>query len=226
MERIVASLPVATARRIVKKDTTLLCQGDEPNQVHFVVSGSVKVSRVGYNGEEQVVGFKTAGDLFPEPWAFGRTAITIYNYKAVEVSEIALMDKDAFAQYLTQNPSVKDACFDYMLKNFMGAMLQVTALGQSYATDKLTLVLYYLMLRYGKEKEPDEYWVTVKLSHGTIASLTGLSRETVTTELGRLRRKGIIEYESGKLMIRRSVLLDKINDSGFTDSWLWPTEEK
>ena len=193
--------------------------------MHFVVSGSVKVSRVGYGGEEQVVGFRTAGDLFPEPWAFGLTAITIYNYTAAELSEIALMDKDAFEQYLVQNPSVKDTCFNHILKSYMGAMLQVTALGQSYATDKLTMVLYYLMLKYGKEKAPGEYWVAVKLSHMVIASLTGLSRETVTTELGRLRRKGIIEYETGKLMIRRKALTDKLNDAGFADPWLWPTEK-
>lgn len=201
------------------KDTVLLCQGDAPNRVHFVVSGSVKVYRAGPGGEEQVVTFKTAGDMFPEPWAFGHTAVTIYNYATAEESELALMDKDGFTQHLAQNPSLRTACFDYVLKNYTGAMLQVTALGQSYATDKLAMVLYCLMLKYGKEKKPGEYWVKVKLSHAILASLTGLARETITTELGHLKRKGIVEYESGKLMVRRSALLDKLGAVNFADPW-------
>lgn len=220
MEQITNLLSDTAVRRIVKKNTVLLRQGDTPNQVFFVAKGCVKLYRTGSTGEEQVVAFRVAGDMFPEPCAFGHTATTIYNYETVEQTELIMVDQDTFTTLLAKNPELHTACFHYLMKNYMAAMLQVTALGQSYATDKLAMVLYYLMLKYGKQKKPGEYWVKVKLSHATLASLTGLARETVTTELGVLRRKGIIEYESGKLMVRRPALTDRLGDSGFTETLL------
>lgn len=222
MEHIIHLLPSNAARRFIKKGSVLLGQGDAPNAVYFVVSGSIKVLRARHDKDDHLVAFKVAGDMFPEPWAFGYVPITIYNYVAAETCEVVTVNREDFLELFNNNPELRMASFNYMLKNYTAAMLQLTALGQSYATDKLTMVLYYLMLRYGETEDGDNYAVKLKLSHSTLASLTGLSRETVTAELGRLRRHGVVKYRFGRLTICREALIKKGNCMDFADFWIGP----
>lgn len=217
MEKLLGLLVhTATARR-VRKHTVLLCQGEVPEEVFIVRSGCVKVYRRSGSGEEQIAGFKTTGDIFPECWAFGHTANTMYYYETVEDSEIVTVEKSQFLVLLDDNPTIKMQMFDYMVKNYTGLMVQVSALEQSHAVDKLLMMLYYLMIRHSYEKKPGEFWLSMKLRHATLAGLTGLTRETVSTELGKLKKKGVVAYSMRRFVIYKNPLRDMIGDSAFSE---------
>lgn len=217
MEEVMKFLPQTTARRRVRKRSILLCPGDVPRQVFMVRSGCIKVYRIGNTGEEQVAGFKTVGDMFPECWAFGHTSNTMYYYEAVEDSDVMMVDKDVFLRMLKAQPELKARLFDYMVRNYTGLMVQVSALEQSLAVDKLLMMLYYLMIRHGVEKKPDVFWLNMKLRHATLAGLTGLTRETVTAELGRLKKKGVVNYTFRRFVIYRLKLRDMIGVDAFAE---------
>lgn len=220
MEDILNLLSVDTVHRKLKKGALLITQGEVPSAVYIVVSGCVVKYRYGRAGEKHIAGFKMAGDLFPEPWAFGYVSHTIYNYEALEDSELAVVSQEIFQSTVASSDALQKASFRYIMKNYMGAVLQTTALGQLYAIDKLAMMLHYLVLRYGIEKAPGEFWLKIKLSHVMIASLTGLTRETVTTSLNRLRRKGLIEYDHGTFMVRLQALIQEFGDGGLSEKWL------
>jgi len=73
------------------------------------------------------------------------------------------------------------------------------------------------MFRYGKEINPGEYLIDIKHTHAILASLMGLTRETTTTELGRLKRKGIIYYNAKDLIIYEEALKKVIGDNSLYD---------
>lgn len=205
---------VATSRRI-SRGIILLSQGDEPNNVFVIQSGCVKVYRVTPSNEEQVAGFKTAGDIFPEGWVFGHVTNIMYCYETVEDCRLLTIDRQKFLEILNDHPDYKQRFFDYMAKNYSGLMIQLAALEHSYARDKILMMLYYMMVRHSVEKNPDEHWLLMKLSHETIAGLTGLTRKTVTTELGRLKRHGVVVYDTKKFIIYKSALRDKLGEEIF-----------
>lgn len=217
MNHLLAILSKVTAARRINKSTLLLCQGDIPQHVHIVRSGAVKVYRIGSNGNEQISGFKTAGDIFPEGWTFNRTSNTMYCYETVEGSSIIRLERDKFLDILNANPEIKESVFSYMVKNYAGAMIQLTALEQPTATEKVLMTLYYIMIRHGVEKKPGQYWIMMKMSQATIAGLTGLTRETVTTEMVKLRKKGVVKYDARRFVIFRDVLRDFIDDDIFDE---------
>lgn len=217
MEEIVKLLPHAATRRRVHKRVILLCPGDIPQQVYMVRSGCVKVYRLGNAGEEQVAGFKSAGDIFPECWVFGHTSNTMYYYETIEDCELITIAKESFLDALNKEPQLKAKFFDYMVKNYTGLMVQVSALEQSHAVDKLLMMLYYLMIRHGIEKKPGEYWIKMKLRHATLAGLTGLTRETVTNELGKMKKKGIVNYSMRRFVIYRRALRENIGEDAFSE---------
>lgn len=207
---------LATSRRI-SKNAILLCQGDTPPHVYIVQSGCVKVYRISPNGNEQIAGFKTAGDIFPECWAFGHSSRTMYYYESIEDSELLTVDRGSFLNFLEQNPLYRDKMFSYMLKSYTGLMIRLSALEQSYAIDKILMTLYYMMVRHGEERNPGEFWVLMKLSQTTIAGLTGLTRETVTSEMGKLKRQGVVSYDTRKFIIYKENLKSRLGEETFLE---------
>ncbi len=215
MEQIAEHLPNATTKRAVRKRSILIYQGEVPRQVYVVLSGVFKAYRLGNGGEEQIVGFRTAGDIFPETWVFGKTSSALYYYEAIEDSSVLTVERPVFLDLINKNSDLKALMADYFISNYTAQLVQVSALEQSRAADKLLLMLYYLMFRYGNESKPGEFSLKLHLTHTTLASLMGLTRETTTTELGRLKRKGIINYDAKNFTIYRDKLIRKLGDDSF-----------
>lgn len=215
MESIADLLPTQSTRRTVKKRSILIYQGEVPRQVYIVLSGVFKVYRLGNFGEEQIAGFRTKGDIFPASWLFGKTSSTLFYYEAMEDSEVLTVEKPVLLDLMEKRPEVKQYMFDYFATGYTGLIMQVTALEQSRAAEKLLLMMYYLMFRYGKQTAPGVYRVNLRLTHTTLGSLMGLTRETTTVELGRLKRKKIIDYDSKGYTIYRSELERRLGDESF-----------
>lgn len=216
MDDIAKLLPTQSTKRSVKKRSILIYQGEIPRQAYIVLSGVLKVYRLGNFGEEQVVGFRTKGDMFPETWLFGKTSSALYYYEALEDSEVLTVEKPVLLDLIETHQDIKDHVFDYIVSGYTGLLMQITALEQSRAAEKLLLMMYYLMFRYGKETVSGTYRVDLRLTHTTLGSLMGLTRETTTMELGRLKRKKIINYDSKGFVIYRRELERRLGDESFS----------
>lgn len=215
MEDIAKLLPTQSTKRTVKKRSILIYQGEVPRQAYVVLSGVFKTYRLGNFGEEQIVGFRTKGDIFSEPWIFGKTSSTLFYYEAMEDSEVLTVERQVLLDLIDNNKEVRDHIFDYMVNGYTGLLMQVTALEQSRAAEKLLLMMYYLMFRYGKETAPGTFRVDLHLTHTTLGSLMGLTRETTTMELGRLKRKKVLTYDSKGYEIYRRELERRLGDESF-----------
>lgn len=216
MDNIADLLPTQSTRRSVKKRSILIYQGEVPRQAYIVLSGVFKAYRLGNFGEEQIVGFRTKGDMFPETWIFGKTSSALFYYEALEDSEVLTVEKPVLLNLIENRPEIKQTVFDYIVNNYTGLLMQITALEQSRAAEKLLLMMYYLMFRYGKEVSPGVYRVNLRLTHTTLGSLMGLTRETTTMELGRLKRKNIVTYDSKGFTIYRQALERRLGDESFS----------
>lgn len=216
MEELLAILPQDTVRRFIKKRTILLYQGEVPRSAYIMVSGTAKVYRINNYGEEQIISFRVAGDIFPESWLFGRTSSTLYYYEALEDCEVVAIEKSAFLKLVEENSALQKRLLNYFINKHTSMLMQVTALGQSRAADKLLLMLFYLMFRYGVELRPNEFTVSIALTHTMIGSLMGVTRETTSVELGKLRKKGVVTYDSKQLVVFRQQLEKLLGDETIT----------
>ncbi len=220
MEDVAKLLPTQSTRRSIKKRSILIYQGEIPRQAYIVLSGVFKAYRLGNFGEEQIVGFRTKGDMFPETWIFNKTSGALYYYEALEDAEVLTVEKPVLLELIESNPDIKQKTLNYLVTGYTSLLMQITALEQSRAAEKLLLMMYYLMFRYGKETANGVYRVDLKLTHTTLGSLMGLTRETTTMELGRLKRKKIIAYDSKGYTIYRHELERRLGDESFSSMHL------
>lgn len=213
-----STLPLTkSTRRTIKRRTILLYQGEVPRQAYLVQKGTVKIYRLGRNGDEQIIGFRMPGDLFPETWLFGKTSSALYYYEAMDDCEIITAERSVVMDHIRRDPELERDLLEYFINNHTSDLLQITALEQSRAADKLLLMLYYLLFRYSKKTTPGNYELRFHMTHTTLGNLTGLTRETTSVELGKLRRKGIVTYSGNQFVIHKEALERHLAKESFSD---------
>lgn len=206
-----------STQRLIKKSAILIYQGEVPRQAYILLEGVVKVYRLDKYGNEQIINFHTAGDIFPSTWIFGKTSSALFYYEALEDSKIMTVEKARLRQVIDQTPAMRDKLFDSFVSNYTALLLQINALEQSRATEKIAMMLYYLLFRFGKEEKPGAFTIDFKLTHTTLGNLVGLTRETTNVELTKLRKKKIVTYENSCFTIYRQPLEKFLGNESFLD---------
>ncbi len=203
--------------RVVRKGSVIIYQGEVPRSVFFVRRGIVKAYTLTNTGNEQVVSYFTKGELLALTWVFNKTSSSLYYYEAVEDCELYVLPRDDFHKLISENQDIKNLLFDYFVNTNSGLLLRITALEQQRAVEKIVFTLYYLMFRYGEQDEKGLYHITLKLTHNSIASLVGLTRETTATELSKLKRKEILDYNANEYVIDKAKLERVMGEDSFQD---------
>ncbi|MBL8160299.1 Crp/Fnr family transcriptional regulator [Candidatus Saccharibacteria bacterium] len=209
-------LPIST-QRLIKKSAILIYQGEVPRQAYVLLEGVVKVYRLDKFGNEQIINFHVAGDVFPATWVFGKTSSALFYYEALEDAKILTIERSRFMEIAERDPKIHNYLFDSFISNYTALLLQINALEQSRATEKIAMMLYYLMFRFGKEGKPGEFTIDFKLTHTTLGNLVGLTRETTNVELTKLRKKDIVSYENSNFTIYRQPLEQFLGSESFLD---------
>lgn len=217
MEDLIQAVqPYATAR-FIRKRAVLFYQGEIPRQAHIIRSGLIKVYGITATGEERIVSLHAPGSVFPLSWIFGETSNTLFYYEAVVNSEIISVPKDNLLNILMHNPVLLNSVFKFVVNEYTALLLHITALEQSRAAEKIGFTLYYLTFHYGKQIKPGIFVINLKLTHPMIASLVGLTRESVVINLRLLRHKGIIQTQRFTYEINKPLLEKFLGEDSFKD---------
>jgi CRP-like cAMP-binding protein len=217
MQEVIAEIERVATRRAFKKHSILLYQGEAPRVAYILKSGAIKAYTINAAGEEQIATFHASADIFPGPWIFGKTSVTLYYYEALTDCEVLTVPREQLMQLLRGNQQYLMATLDYYATNYSAMLMRVTALEQSRAREKIMFTLYYLLFRYGKELRPDVYVIDLALTHSVIASLVGLTRETTTTELSKLKQQGVMQYSTRTYTVNKKKLERLLGEDSFSD---------
>lgn len=202
--------------RHFKEKTPIIYQGEVPRCGFYLKKGIVKVYNLHANGNEQILRFYGPGDFFPLPWLFGKVATEFYYYEAVENCEVISVTKQDVESIIKHDSALKDYLFNSLLSDQTALNLRIISLEQPRANEKLEYTLYYLLFRYGKHVGDEKYVINMSLTHITLANLLGLTRETITMEMNKLKRKGIINYTKKIYKIDRRKLEQAIGEDNFS----------
>lgn len=194
MEEFISQLAPVASKKLFKKHAILLYQGEAPRTAFVILSGALKVYSINTAGEEQIVNFHTQHDILPTSWIFKRSSTTLYYYEALTDCEVLAVPRSDLMEVIATKAEYMQLLMEYYATNYVGMLVRVTALEQSRAREKIMFTLYYLMFRYGREIKPGVFVIDLSLTHSVIASLVGLTRETTTTELSKLKRQKVLKY--------------------------------
>lgn len=119
----------------------------------------------------------------------------MFFYQAHTDCELYIIGKHDFQSHLGQDHDFTLRMINILSNAYVNANLQVDALVQTTANLKLLYTFRHLCLRYGRDIKDDTSQLQIPLTQQELANYTGLTRETTTIELNKLKKNGIVSYK-------------------------------
>lgn len=206
-----------TSPRHYRTQDPILFQGEIPPSALIVSSGFVVSYTINNNGDEQIIGFFAAGDVIPIEWIFGRCPVSLYYYRAFTDCSLVSVNRNEFLDQIKSTPGLASQLLEKFVSGYIGATVHIHALEHSHSREKLIKLFHYLVLRFGVQDTAQSgmYTIPFPLTHAQLASMIGLTRETVAMETVKLKKLGAINYKRGEYTINLSVLIQSVGSEEF-----------
>ena len=190
-----------------KKHDIFLRPEDIPSGVFYLKRGCVKLYSISKDGEELTLILFQPQNIFPLMWAINNKQISYY-LEAMTLVELYKSPRGKFIEFIKANPDVLYELLKRNLARFGGLLerMEYLVFGNAYA--KIASIILILADHFGKEKN-NEITIQIPLTHKDISALVGITRETVSLELGKIEKKKIISFKGRKLVIKNPKELKK-----------------
>ena len=180
-------------KRKLKNNTVIFHENDPASAFYLVKTGRVKIYKVGPDGREQVLAILGNGQIFGDVPAFDggpypASAATMAD------SEIYLIRSEDFQGLVRRYPEVALKIIRVLGQRLRQSMELVRDLSFKQVPHRLAGLLLKLGSEYGSETAAG-ILIDLKLSRQELADIVGTSRETITRELKKMEREGMIEVE-------------------------------
>jgi CRP-like cAMP-binding protein len=173
---------------------SLLIKPDQVfDSIYYVKSGYVKQTATGPAGEEFIVNIYRPGSFFAISLALHRKQ-SHYSFEALTEVELIKAPTKEIIQLLNTQP---DLALDLLLRVTSGLNSLVTRMETlvfGSASQKVAAVLWQNGQRFGQKQQDGSLVIDLPFTHQQLASLTGLTRETVSIEMSKLKKQGILDY--------------------------------
>ena len=184
-----------------KKNETIIFQDDQPTTVYYITSGFVKGYDIDSQGSEQILWLGTSGDFFPAIWAFQLTPNVPYFFSAFTDVETHAIPRLVFKEFIDTNHQALIEVTGNLATRLNDTYRHLNAAEKAKTDEKIAHGLYYLARRFANIAGGTATKISLPLTHQDIASLVGLTRETVTQELKKLKDHGFVFYDKNEFTI-------------------------
>lgn len=176
---------------------TIFHQGEAGDALHVVVTGRVRVSIISSAGDETTVALVGAGDCVGELSLLdGRPRSATAT--ASGPTRTFVVTRDAFTSWLKDRPTASIALLETLslrLRRTDEALADLTFLDVSHR-------LARQLVRMATHAGADRKEVRITVTQSDLASMLGVSRESVNKQLNAFARQGWVQLARGAIILR------------------------
>jgi len=171
---------------------TLFFEGDEAGACFIVQDGALKLYKLMADGRRQITGFLFKGDFL------GLTPDEEYGYTAevLEPVRACSLPSDKMQDMIDAYPKLSNRLLNLASLELAVAQEQMLLLGRKTAQERIASFLLWLSRRAEERGEPSNP-VRVPMSRGDMGDYLGLTVETVSRSITKLKTSGVISLKEG-----------------------------
>ena len=183
----------------LKTGAVLAREGEPAPHVFTITSGSLRVYKLLPDGRRQITGFLFAGDFLG--LAIGDDYV--FSAEAMEPSTVCRFRKGPFRALVESSPPLEHMLLHRTMHELAAAQNQMLLLGRKTAIERMASFLLDLP-GHDPARPSAPGHVRLPMKRGEIADYLGLTIETVSRVLTRMRIKGLISLPSqSELIVER-----------------------
>ena len=167
-----------------------------------VISGAVKLTKTLADGRQQIVGLLFAPDFLGRAYSKSNP----YTAEAATEVEICTFPTAAFERLVGEYPGLQQRLFKHALDELDAARDWMLLLGRKTAEEKVASFLHMmarrsLMIGCAHSKGPEAATFDLPLTRADMADYLGLTIETVSRQLTKLKTANVIRLSANRLIM-------------------------
>ncbi|EFL88187.1 Crp/Fnr family transcriptional regulator [Ahrensia sp. R2A130] len=169
-----------------------------------VLSGVVKLTKTARDGRQQIVGLQFAPDFMGRPYSDNddMTATASTNVR------LCSFPASVLAELIEETPAIERRMFQQKMAELDEARDWLFALGRKTAPEKVASFLLLIATHAEPERTGNEaFEIDLPLKRAEIADFLGLTIETVSRQMTKLRHAGVIDVRD-----RNTIHIYRIDD--------------
>jgi CRP/FNR family transcriptional regulator len=182
-------LTQATERKLEAKEH-VFCEGDPRTHVYRVEEGVIAIYKSLFDGRRRIIDFAYPGDFI----GLGVLGEHIMSAQATCPSKVRCLSASALETLAETDASLAIKLYKSVCQDLVAARSLLVTVGQRSAVERVAAFLLALHRRAG---EGDSDVIKLAMRRSDIADLLGLTIETVSRTLTKLREMDVIEAEQG-----------------------------
>lgn len=183
----------------LKAGAVIAREGEPAPHVFTITSGSLRVYRLLPDGRRQITGFLFAGDFLG--LAVGETYV--FSAEAMEPSTVCRFRKGPFRALVESSSPLEHMLLHRTMHELEAAQNQMLLLGRKTAIERMASFLLDLP-GHDPARPLEPGHIRLPMKRGEIADYLGLTIETVSRVLTRMKVKGLISMPSqSELIVER-----------------------
>ncbi len=181
-----------SSRRRVDAGCEVIGQGEQVGSYSNILKGVVKLSKMMADGRQQIVGLQFAPDFLGRPFLDESTMTA----EAATDTEICTFPRALIERMTVEVPTMERKLHSQSLKELDEARDWMLTLGRKTAQEKVASFLNLISTHIDPECHAASF--DLPLSRADIADFLGLTIETVSRQMTKLRKQGIIVVENNR----------------------------
>lgn len=184
----------------VPKGTAVFHEGDPVEYTGIVLSGVIQVSRTDYAGNRVIVMSALPGELFGEVPVIAGLKQVPASAVAAQDSAVLLLDGKKLLSRCENNCLIHRQIYDNLMRSVARKNLtlqkKIFFLTRRTTREKLTAFLLDQAQQQGKRE------FTIHYDRQALADYLSVDRSALSTEIGRLKKDGLIDCKGSRFCIR------------------------
>jgi CRP-like cAMP-binding protein len=194
--------------RSYRRHAYVFLQGEQAVAAYAVKSGRIEIFSVSAQGREVSISIRGPGEIF------GNNELVlgldrVRGVRALEDSELWVLESEHFFELLCSRQDFVMALFTCALDRGIHHVEMTSNLVGTTARHRIVASLDFLASRPRSSRTANSS-ARVRVTHEQLGRICGLTRQTVTSELARLEEEGLLQLESGSVILPDKLSLRQV----------------
>lgn len=184
-----------------KKGQVILRPEDKIEYIYFIEKGFVKFYYLSPDGKELTFLIYNPGYIFPLLFTFLGNSITRYYFEAYTPVTLRRAPRETFTDLISTNTFLIFSLAQEVVVRWQELLSRMELLKLGNAFQNVAYIVGLCADQFGTRKGA-LVTIDLPLAHKDIASMVGLTRETVSLEMKKMEQMGVIEYKRNNITIK------------------------
>lgn len=197
----ISDLNAIAHRKKLSRGQFHVLEGDQAREFANVTSGVAKLVRGAADGRTQIVGLLFPSDFIGGNIPIAGDAAEPHTIEAASEVELCLFPRDGFQRVMEKYPSIEHKLLERTMSELQVAREWMVLLGRKTAEERVASFLLHVANKMRNQGCHGTIGFDLPLGRADIADHIGLTIETVSRQMTKLRKDGILVMKGARHVV-------------------------